>query len=1104
MASIDIIHNMKFNVDDASLNSLDSKLKGMLSSADAIVKRMNEVGKNGGNTNSLQKQLDDMFVKMGKLVGENNRLAKQLQDQAAATAKLVSQTAKRTQETQKLLLGEEKIAAAKSKTVQAASQAEAAEIRLANQRQKSSEQEETNLTQTSGLLVQLENQMEELVATRRQFTDPTQFAELNKQLFQVQARYQELSSTSTRAVTGVSGLQFAGAQLLREAPSFLYSIQTGILAISNNIPILVDELNRFKASAKEGASIWKELGRAIFSTAGIITIAVSVITFIIPALTKVDAAIKKTVESIDTLTESIRNIPKETDINIRVNQNESDVLLDVALSEDSGKAAIKAYEELQSKVTFLKNVTLEQLRANRELVAQLRAQVVEQTKLEKVEEEANLRIKRAVEDAELLKNSLDETLSIWQKMGIAISGTVVGGNLVNELFGTEKAIDKYTNALIRRNNAERDNARMQDIRVKQFIDANNFEAAENYAEILAEILFNIRAIIEETNRTSLTSFISNAEIARRNEFDLESELKGIDDRIKKAKKDNLYNIDVENAFEEERRITRLKYDALRVRDTELNTQALRKAQADFNAEMLESEARVFDMRLELARQSNEDITQLLIGGAQAEGLAALDELDRAFQDRMDVLKNQAADLQRQYDLATGDDARNEIVRLQNENSINQVLAEQNASALRQEQIRTNTNNEIKAVEEGLQHRLDVIKRGFEIESAELDSHTNNWLTTLREMYIDDEISLNKFLQSRLDIEDTAYREKLQQDIDNYRKIESEAGKHYDNILAMENATDQQIEEARQALAEATANVRGSEATQANLAAPNSQRSRFSVGFFGGTRAGETQEDLLVRQREQISSIIGDYLEMQNVGVEAYRRIADAAIAALDTEIEVRRDRIDQATELAKRGNVEILKAEEDRLEQAQQKREEIARRQRAVDAAAAASQSALAGVQAILAVTNAAASGDGYTAALRVAAVVAAMAAAFGVVTSLVSGFSQDQGFYDGGYTGDGGKYEPAGTVHKSEFVFDKETTKKHRKAFEYIHKTGELPIMSEHGIYASSASKQDYSSLEKRLDALTDAVYATQVQVKNSIDKRGISTEIEKYIQEDRKRWSN
>ncbi len=42
--------------------------------------------------------------------------------------------------------------------------------------------------------------------------------------------------------------------------------------------------------------------------------------------------------------------------------------------------------------------------------------------------------------------------------------------------------------------------------------------------------------------------------------------------------------------------------------------------------------------------------------------------------------------------------------------------------------------------------------------------------------------------------------------------------------------------------------------------------------------------------------------------------------------------------------------------------------------------------------------------------------------------------FADGGYTGDGGKYQEAGTVHKGEFVTTKEKTAKHRGLLEAIH----------------------------------------------------------------------
>jgi hypothetical protein len=49
--------------------------------------------------------------------------------------------------------------------------------------------------------------------------------------------------------------------------------------------------------------------------------------------------------------------------------------------------------------------------------------------------------------------------------------------------------------------------------------------------------------------------------------------------------------------------------------------------------------------------------------------------------------------------------------------------------------------------------------------------------------------------------------------------------------------------------------------------------------------------------------------------------------------------------------------------------------------------------------------------------------------------FGSGPGFAEGGYTGPGGKYEPAGIVHKGEFVFDQDTTSRNRGLFEAIHK---------------------------------------------------------------------
>lgn len=45
---------------------------------------------------------------------------------------------------------------------------------------------------------------------------------------------------------------------------------------------------------------------------------------------------------------------------------------------------------------------------------------------------------------------------------------------------------------------------------------------------------------------------------------------------------------------------------------------------------------------------------------------------------------------------------------------------------------------------------------------------------------------------------------------------------------------------------------------------------------------------------------------------------------------------------------------------------------------------------------------------------------------------------WSGGYTGDGGKYEPKGTVHGGEFVMTKERTAQYRSLFEFIHAGGD------------------------------------------------------------------
>lgn len=87
------------------------------------------------------------------------------------------------------------------------------------------------------------------------------------------------------------GLGFSIAQLSREMPAFANSMQTGFMAISNNIPMLVDEIGRLKqanvelaASGKPTVNILKRVGKAIFSLQGLLGVGITILTVFAPKL----------------------------------------------------------------------------------------------------------------------------------------------------------------------------------------------------------------------------------------------------------------------------------------------------------------------------------------------------------------------------------------------------------------------------------------------------------------------------------------------------------------------------------------------------------------------------------------------------------------------------------------------------------------------------------------------------------------------------------------------------------------------------------------------------------------------------------------------------
>lgn len=245
------------------------------------------------------------------------------------------------------------------------------------------------------------------------------------------------------------------------------------------------------------------------------------------------------------------------------------------------------------------------------------------------------------------------------------------------------------------------------------------------------------------------------------------------------------------------------------------------------------------------------------------------------------------------------------------------------------------------------------------------------------------------------------------------------------------------------------------------------------------------------------SVVEIYNTIEQTAAQTFNNIYEARLRLLDLEIEAQRDRQAVAVALAERGNSEILQAESDRLQALQKERQEIAQQQLAINATLQASNSALALTEALLVVTNAGKTGDPYTTAARIAAAVAALGAGFALVQNLVQA---SKGFADGGYTGDGGKYDTAGVVHKGEFVVTKEQTAKYRDVLESIHNdTYDIYNLKTQPV---SNTNIRVSGIEKRLDKLIDKD-GNKVTQNVNVDRDGFRVFTETEIRKDRHKWS-
>ena len=226
-----------------------------------------------------------------------------------------------------------------------------------------------------------------------------------------------------------------------------------------------------------------------------------------------------------------------------------------------------------------------------------------------------------------------------------------------------------------------------------------------------------------------------------------------------------------------------------------------------------------------------------------------------------------------------------------------------------------------------------------------------------------------------------------------------------------------------------------------------------------------------RQLRQLDAI----QTVTNAIIGLVKQINDAFIANTEIAISAQEKRVERAKEIAEKGNAELLQLEEARLERMNKKKAEYVRQQQALAVVEVAANSAIA-------ISKAAVEGSGWASAITIGATIAALAAGL-IQAKMLAQNSVGGGYEKGGYTGDGGRKEPAGIVHKGEYVFTQEKTRKYRKVFDEIHR-GRDPFIAQG--YGEKVIMVNNQGMESRLDRIEKAILG-QKGLSLNIDERGI-----------------
>lgn len=564
---------------------------------------------------------------------------------------------------------------------------------------------------------------------------------LNNKLKEIDSQFGNYQRNVGNYASSWNGLNVQTQQLLRELPSLTMSFNQFFLAISNNLPMFVDELKRaseeFKRMKSEGQTavpVWKQLLGSLFSWQSALVIGITLLSAYSSEIIDWVASLFKAKKSISEIASAETNLAnaRRRGVSDSIKERTELDLLYKATQDNkrSMQERIAAIDELRSKYpSYFENMSNEEILAGKatksykELRTELVANAIARAQLDKMTEIASQRyeawIKRTNQYNTYLKAQRDAEKDLQAYEEAKKKGAWNTANLgeasKKSKEQAEKAYNAWLNLVQEVSKYDKTLKGMADnINVKALVNdpGKNNKAYDDEKKKAEEYAEYIKRITEDLSKSKIEL------IADGREREIAEISKEYDDRIKEIKGRTDEEIELRKNLET------------------LKGKAIAEINDKYDKELLEIEKTNLENRLaSIGENSNEELDKRLNLQIQLNNMMRDAEIKDAEKNGEDVVAIRMKYMQRENSLIM----RNlqERIGLIEANT-DKVVNEQETSALKEANIikKQYANGEIskedyekKLYDIGVKYakaRLETLMKEAEAEMSLLDPNSEKY------------------------------------------------------------------------------------------------------------------------------------------------------------------------------------------------------------------------------------------------------------------------------------------------------------------------------------------------------------------------------------------